>query len=60
MIVLVALTAGLVFLIVAWALGAKPFDAFLLTSLITLSAAAVRMAMPFVAERLRGDPGPPG
>lgn len=60
MIVLVALTAGLVFWIVAWALGAKPFDAFLLTSLLTLGAAAVQMAMPHLTKRLRGEPGPPG
>jgi hypothetical protein len=37
---LVALTVGLVVWIVVWALGAKSFDAFLLTILIVLPAAA--------------------
>jgi len=60
MIVLCALTVGLVFWIVAWALGAKAFDAFLFTSLITLSAAAVQIVMPFVTKLLKGDPAPPG
>ncbi len=60
MMVLVALTGGLVFWIVAWALGVKAFDAFLFTGLITLTAAAVQMAMPFVHKRLKGDPAPPG
>ncbi|MGI8660602.1 MAG: hypothetical protein ACR2LH_06150 [Thermoleophilaceae bacterium] len=60
MIVLVALTAGLVIWIVAWALGVKAFDAFLVTGLITLSAGAVQMAMPYVAKILKGEPGPPG
>jgi len=60
MIVLCALTVGLVFWIVAWALGAKAFDAFLLTGLITLSAATVQIVMPFVTKLLKGDPAPPG
>lgn len=60
MIVLSALTAGLVLWIVAWALGVKAFDAFLVTMLITFTATAVQFAMPFVQKILKGEPGPPG
>lgn len=59
MIVLSALTAGLVFWIVAWALGVKAFDAFLVTMLITFTATAVQFALPFVQKLLKGEPGPP-
>ena len=52
MIVLVALTVGLVFWIVAWAFGAKSFDAFMVVGLLVVSAAAVRAAMPFVNQLL--------
>src|SRR2546421_164503 len=38
--VLVALTVGLVTWIVLWALGVKAFDAFLITLLLVVSAAA--------------------
>ena len=51
--VLVALTVGLVTWIVLWALGVKAFDAFLITLLLVVSAAAARIAEPFVRERLR-------
>ncbi len=50
MIVLVALTVGLVWWISAWALGIKAFDAFLLTTLLVVSAAAIRMVAPFVSQ----------
>ena len=40
MVVLVALTVGLVFWVTAWAFGIKAFDAFLLTVLLVVSAAA--------------------
>jgi hypothetical protein len=53
MMVLVAFTAGMVFWIVAWALGIKAFDAFLVTILITLIAQTVHMAMPAVKRLLR-------
>ena len=51
--VLVALTVGLVFWIVAWALGAKAFDAFLVTIVLVVIAAGLRTARPFV-DRLLG------
>jgi hypothetical protein len=60
MIVLSALTAGLVFWIVAWALGVKAFDAFMVTALLTFTATAVQFAMPFVQKILKGDHSPPG
>jgi len=51
--VLVALTVGLVFWIIAWSLGVKAFDAFMVTILITLVAATVRIMMPFVNRILK-------
>ena len=51
--VLVALTVGLVVWIVLWALGVKSFDAFLITILLVVSAAAARIAEPFIRDRLR-------
>ena len=60
MIVLVALTVGLVFWIVAWSFGIKAFDAFLFTALLTVSAAGVRIALPFVDKILKGAPATPG
>jgi hypothetical protein len=57
MAVLVALTVGLVWWVVAWAFGLKSFDAFLLTILIVVSAAAYVIARPFVDHLLgRGEP----
>jgi hypothetical protein len=60
MIVLVTLTVGLVVWIVAWAFGIKAFDAFLFTGLITLLAAAIRIALPYVRQILTGKPAAPG
>ena len=60
MMVLVALTFGLVVWIVAWAFGIKAFDAFLFTGFVVLAAAAVRIAMPFVKEILTGKTAAPG
>jgi hypothetical protein len=51
-IVLVALTIGLVWWIVAWAFGIKAFDAFLLTSLLVVSAAAYMLVKPFIDQLL--------
>jgi hypothetical protein len=51
-IVLVALTVGLVWWIVAWAFGIKSFDAFLLTAAMVVTAAAVVLARPFVDRML--------
>jgi predicted PurR-regulated permease PerM len=51
--VIVALTVGLVVWIVLWALGVKSFDAFMITALLVVSAATVRLVEPFVRERFR-------
>jgi uncharacterized integral membrane protein len=53
MSVLVALTVGLVFWIVAWSLGVKAFDAFMVTALLTLLAATARMVMPTIQKILK-------
>lgn len=50
---LVALTIGLVFWIMAWSLGVKAFDAFMVTILLTLIAVTARAAMPFVNRLLK-------
>ena len=46
--VIVATTVGLVLWIVLWALGAKAFDAFMITVLIAVMAATVRMLTPYL------------
>jgi hypothetical protein len=51
--VLAALTAGLVFWIVAWALGAKAFDAFLVTVALVVIAVTARLVRPTL-DRLLG------
>ena len=56
--VLVALTVGLVFWIAAWSFGAKAFDAFLVTVLLVVSAAAIRAVTPFF-KQLLGREGAP-
>ena len=53
MSVLVAFTVGMVWFIVAWSLGVKAFDAFLLTMLITLVAATARIMAPAVMKIFR-------
>ena len=60
MIVLVAFTVGMVFWIVAWALGMKGFDAFLVTAFLTFVAAGIRLAQPSIQRLLKGPPGSPG
>jgi hypothetical protein len=55
---LVALTAGLVVWIVVWAIGAKPFDAFLLTLLIVLPAATWQIFGPGIKKMLGADEPP--
>jgi hypothetical protein len=58
MSILVALTVGLVWWVTAWALGVKSFDAFMLTMLIVVIAAAWYVAKPFVQGFIgRGAPG---
>jgi Mn2+/Fe2+ NRAMP family transporter len=56
--VLVALTVGLVWWIVAWALGIKAFDAFLLTLALVVGAATARIAAPFVQQLLGRESAP--
>jgi hypothetical protein len=51
-IVLVALTVGLVWWIAAWAFGIKAFDAFLLTAALVVGAAAFEIAKPFLDRML--------
>jgi hypothetical protein len=53
--VLVALTVGLVFWVVAWSFGIKAFDAFLVTVALVMVAAAVRLITPFVNQLLGRD-----
>lgn len=58
MIILVALTVGLVWWIAAWAFGIKSVDAFLLTAAMVVGAAAIVLLRPFV-DRIRGrEPAP--
>lgn len=49
---LVALAVGLVIWVAGWGLGANPFDAFLVTALLVVGAAAYRIAEPYIRERL--------
>jgi hypothetical protein len=56
--VLVALTVGLVIWIVAWSFGIKAFDAFMVTVLLVVSAAAVRALTPFVKQLLGREAAP--
>jgi hypothetical protein len=58
MIVLVAVTVGLVWWIAAWAFGIKSFDAFLLTVLIVVTAGAIVLLRPFI-DQLRGREAAP-
>jgi hypothetical protein len=58
MMTLVALAVGLVAWIVLWALGAKPFDAFLVTLVILLPAAAWQIFGPGI-KKLLGQAPPP-
>lgn len=51
--VIVALAVGLVVWIVLWSLGVKSFDAFMITILLVVSAAAARLVDPYIRERLR-------
>jgi hypothetical protein len=51
--VVVTLAVGLVWWIAAWALGVKAFDAFLLTMLIALVAATLRMIAPYLPGNRR-------
>jgi hypothetical protein len=50
MIIMIALTVGLVWWIVAWAFGIKAFDAFLLTVAMVVAAAAYTIVRPFIDQ----------
>jgi hypothetical protein len=52
--VIVAVTVGLILWIVLWALGAKGFDAFLITIAIALVATAVKMVAPSLPGNREG------
>jgi hypothetical protein len=58
LIVLVALTVGLVWWIVAWAFGIKAFDAFLLTAFLVVSAATYLLMKPFLDQLLGREAAP--
>jgi hypothetical protein len=58
LIVLVTLTVGLIWWIVAWSFDIKALDAFLLTVLMVVMAATFTIARPFV-DRFLGREGPP-
>ncbi len=52
MVVFWALLVGLVIWIVAWSLGIKAFDAFLVLVALVVGAAAFRLVKPFLDQRL--------
>jgi hypothetical protein len=58
MATLVAFTAGLCVWIAVWAIGVKPFDAFLLVLLFVLPAAAWQIYGPGI-KRMLGQTTPP-
>ena len=58
MMTLVAMTFGLLAWIILWALGAKPFDAFLVFLLILLPAAAWQIFGPGIKKMLGQTPPP--
>ena len=58
MATLVAFTVGLVAWIVLWALGSKPFDAFLVCLVILLPAAAWQIFGPGIKKLLGKTPRP--
>jgi hypothetical protein len=51
--VVLATTFGLIVWLVLWAIGAKAFDAFLITVLIALVATTVRMLTPYLPGNRR-------
>ena len=58
MIVIIALTVGLVWWISAWAFGVKAFDAFMVTALLVVSAAAYMLVKPFLDQLLGREAAP--
>jgi hypothetical protein len=49
----VATVAGLVIWIVGWGIGWKPFDSFMISVVIILTAATVRIALRYVPGNIR-------
>jgi hypothetical protein len=58
-IVLVALTLGLVWWIAAWAFGIKAVDAFILTAFLVVGAAAYMLMKPFLDRMLGREAASP-
>jgi hypothetical protein len=48
-----ATTFGLIIWLVLWAIGAKAFDAFMITVLIAIVAVTVRMIAPYLPGNRR-------
>ena len=59
MAVLVTFTVGLIWWVCAWAFGIKAFDAFLLTVLMTITAATIVMVKPFIDQLLGREAASP-
>ena len=59
MTILLATLFGLALWITLWAIGAKAFDAFMLTMLIVLGAAAWHIIKPYLPGN-KADQPPPG
>ncbi len=51
MFLTLAITAGLCLWLVLWSIGAKSFDAFMLTVLIAIVAATVKIILPSSGPR---------
>jgi hypothetical protein len=58
LIVVVALTVGLVWWITAWAFGIKAFDAFIVTAFLVVSAATYMLIKPFIDQLLGRETAP--
>jgi hypothetical protein len=50
---ILAITFGLIIWLVLWAIGAKAFDAFMITVLIAVVAVTVRMLVPYLPGNRR-------
>ncbi len=53
MIVTISTATGLLVWIILWSIGVKSFDAFILTALIVVVAATVKMALPAIPGNRR-------
>jgi hypothetical protein len=56
--VLVTLTIGLVWWVVAWSFGIKAFDAFMLTAAMVVVAAGARIAKPYIDQLMGREAAP--